>query len=126
MFEATEWIDIFLGHWAKYLYLLLTFSVMTSVSSFLILIGFAIIAGSAWSINLPLNFTGVAQCNSLDSLTNYLFCRHAYWLCLFLFLFACIVVPLSSLLVTFASALSRGLLPACWNLSMTNATKPLV
>ena len=52
-FEATELTNIFLGRWAKYLYLL-----MTSVSSFLTLIGCSVIAGSAWSINLPLKFTG--------------------------------------------------------------------
>ena len=70
---------------------------MTSVSIFLTLIGFAMIAGSAWSINLPLNFTGVTQCTASDfhlqTIPSDLSCRHAYWFCLFLF--ACIVVPLS-------------------------------
>ena len=55
------------------------------------------IAGSAWSINLPLNFTGVAQCTASDfhlqTIPSDVSCRHAYWFCLFLF--ACIVVPLS-------------------------------
>ena len=91
-FEATELTNIFLGRWAKYLYLL-----MTSVSSFLTLIGCSVIAGSAWSINLPLKFTGVAQCTASDfllqTIPSDLSCRHAYWFCLFLF--ACIVVPLS-------------------------------
>ena len=70
---------------------------MTSISSFLTLVGFSMIAGSSWSINLPLNFTGVTQCTADDylfqTIPSDLSCRHAYWFCLFLF--ACIVVPLS-------------------------------
>ena len=91
-FEVTELTDIFLGRWAKYLYLALT-----STSSFLSLVGFAMIAGSSWSINLPLNFTGVIQCTADDflfqTIPSDLSCRYAYWFSLFLF--ACIVVPLS-------------------------------
>ena len=91
-FEVTELTDIFLGRWAKYLYL-----VLTSTSCFLSLAGFAMIAGSSWSINLPLNFTGVTQCTAddflLQTIPSDLSCRHAYWFSLFLF--ACIVVPLS-------------------------------
>ena len=70
---------------------------MTSMSTFLALVAYATIAGSSWSINLPLNFTGVTQCTSDDflfqTIPSDLSCRHAYWFSLFLF--ACIVVPLS-------------------------------
>ena len=76
----------------KYLFL-----VLTSISTFLALVAYATIAASSWSINLPLNFTGVTQCTADDfhfqTIPTDLSCRHAYWLCLFIF--ACIVVPLS-------------------------------
>ena len=88
---------MFLGRWAKYLYL-----VLTSVTCFLALVAYATIAGTSWSINLPLNFSDLTQCTADDfhfqTIPSDLSCRHAYWFSLFLF--ACIVVPLSMVEMT--------------------------
>ena len=91
-FEITELCGIFLGRWPKYIYLLLN-----TASNFLYVLAFSTVAGSSWAVNLPLNFADVAKCNSTDFhfhiLPIVIPCRNAYWFCLFLF--ACIVIPLS-------------------------------
>ena len=91
-FEISELCGMFLGRWSKYIYLLLL-----SGSCFLFCVAFSAVAGSSWAVNLPVNFGDVAECNSTDFLLHTLPvvipCRNAYWFCLFLF--ACIVVPLS-------------------------------
>ena len=90
--EITELCGIFLGRWSKYFYLF-----VNTGACFLGALAFSTVAGSSWAINLPLNFADVAQCNNTDfhfhTLPVVIPCRNAYWFCLFLF--ACIVVPLS-------------------------------
>ena len=90
--EIAELCGIFLGRWSKYVYLLLN-----TVSSFLVALAFSTVAGSSWAVNLPLNFADVLECNNTDFhfhvLPIVIPCRNAYWFCLFLF--GCIVVPLS-------------------------------
>ena len=91
-FEVTELCGMFLGRWSKYIYLLLIV-----ISSFLYCITSSAVVGSSWAVNLPLRFGDVDMCNSTDfhfhTLPIVISCRNAYWFCLFLF--GCIVVPLS-------------------------------
>ena len=91
-FEITELCGIFLGRWAKYIYLALN-----TTACFLYLVEFSTVAGASWAVNLPLNFAGIEECNDNDFhfqiLPSVASCRNAYWFCLFLF--GCIVVPLS-------------------------------
>lgn len=91
-FEITELCGIFMGRVAKYAYLFLN-----TASNFLYLLAFATVAGSAWAVNLPLSLDGIAQCNNsqfhFHILPTDIACRNAYWFSLFLF--SCIVVPLS-------------------------------
>ena len=83
---------MFAGRWLKVVYL-----VVLTVYSFLAGLSFSTVAGSAWSVNLPFNFSDIEQCSEMDfknqTLPLLATCRNAYWLCLLLF--ACIVVPLS-------------------------------
>ena len=91
-FEMTELCSIFLGRWSKYIYL-----AMNTLCILLALLALTTVAGSAWAVNLPLNFANVHQCTNIDfhfhTLPTIVSCRNAYWFCLFLF--GCIVVPLS-------------------------------
>ena len=91
-FEIAELCSIFIGRWSKYFYIFLNTS-----ACFLYLLAFSTVAGSAWAVNLPLKFADVLECNSTDFhfhiLPIVIPCRNAYWFCLFLF--GCIVVPLS-------------------------------
>ena len=90
--EIAELCGIFLGRWSKYVYLLLN-----TAAGFLGAVAFSTVAGSSWAVNLPLNFADVLECNNTDfhfhTLPIVIPCRNAYWFCLFLF--GCIVVPLS-------------------------------
>ena len=91
-FEVTELCNIFLGCWAKYIYL-----VVNTIACFLYLVEYSTVAGASWSVNIPLNFGSLHECNDDDYhfqiLPTVVSCRNAYWFCLFLF--GCIVVPLS-------------------------------
>ena len=91
-FEPSELCEVFVGRWLKVVYL-----IILTCYTFLACLSFSTVAGSAWSINIPLNFSGVEQCQNDDFKDHTLpvdpSCRNAYWFCLFLF--ACIVVPLS-------------------------------
>ena len=91
-FEFSELCALFLGRWSKYAFLL-----FISAFTFTACLAYATVAGTAWSVNLPLDFGDVHQCNDTDFhftvLPTDLRCRNAYWFCLFLF--GCIVVPLS-------------------------------
>ena len=90
-FEPSELCQVFVGRWLKIVYL-----IILTCYTFLACLSFSTVAGSAWSINIPLNFSGVEQC-SVNEFKDHILplppCRNAYWFCLFLF--ACIVVPLS-------------------------------
>ena len=83
---------MFFGRWSKYLFLiLLTFQL------FLACVSYSTVAGSAWAVNIPFNFSSLRMCDQ-EQFMNVLLpeempCRAAYWFCLFLF--ACIVLPLS-------------------------------
>lgn len=91
-FEPSELCEVFVGRWLKIVYL----KVLTCYT-FLACLSFSTVAGSAWAVNIPFNFSGVEQCSGGDfgnhTLPVVTSCRNAYWFCLFLF--ACIVVPLS-------------------------------
>ena len=88
-FELSELCELFVGRWLKYVYLIVLLAY-----TFLSCLSYATVAGSAWAVNLPLNF---GKCNSSQFLNEVLpaeiSCRNAYQFCLFLF--ACIVIPLS-------------------------------
>lgn len=71
---------------------------MLALYCFLACLSYSTVTGSAWSVNIPLNFGPFTQCSSSDYLNNYLpggECRNTYQFCLFLF--AVLVVPLSLL-----------------------------
>ena len=91
-FEPSELCQVFVGRWLKYVYL-----ISLSAYTFLACLSYSTVAGSAWAVNLPLNFGNVHECSNLEfqlqSLPTDIPCRNAYWFCLFLF--ACIVIPLS-------------------------------
>ena len=91
-FEPSELCQVFVGRWLKYVYL-----VVLSAYTFLACISYSTVAGTAWSVNLPLNFGSLRECNNsefqFESLPTVTSCRNAYWFCLFLF--ACVVIPLS-------------------------------
>ena len=91
-FEITELCDIFLGRWTRYFFLILLIG-----NSFLYRIALSVVVASSWAVNFPLNFADIAECNNTEfrfhTLPVVIPCRNAYWFCLFLF--ACIVIPLS-------------------------------
>ena len=91
-FEFSELCALFLGRWSKYVYL-----VILSACNFLYCLAFCTVAGSSWAVNLPLNFDQLSECNSTEfqrhTLPVEIPCRNTYWFCLFLF--GCVVVPLS-------------------------------
>lgn len=70
---------------------------MLTLYTFLACISYSTVAGTAWSVNLPLNFGSLHECTNsefhYERLPTVTSCRNAYWFCLFLF--ACIVIPLS-------------------------------
>ena len=76
-------------------------------STYVYLVGSAAVVGSTFSVNIPLDFAGMRQCNSSDFhmhvLPSDVSCRNAYWFCLFLL--AVIVVPLSLVSITKQAAL---------------------
>ena len=92
-FEPSEQCKILGGTWLKIVYLLL----LTAITFFACL-AYCTVAGSAWSTNLPLHFGDVHKCTDTDFL-HHIFpkdgCGNAYRFCLFIF--ACIVVPLTLL-----------------------------
>ncbi len=93
-FEPSELCEVFVGKWLKIVYLL-----VLTVYSFLACLSYSTVTGSAWSVNIPLNFASVRQCESHDFL-HYIIpsdhhCRNAYRFSLALF--AILVVPLSLL-----------------------------
>ena len=93
-FEPSELCEVFVGKWLKVVYLL----VLTAYS-FLACLSYATVTGSAWSVNSPLTFGSVHQCNSNDFLHHIIpsdvLCRNAYRF--YLMLFAILVIPLSLL-----------------------------
>ena len=88
-FKVGELCGLFLGRWAKYGYVM-----VISATCFIYLLGCSTVAAASWAVNLPLDFANVRQCNSTDffmhTLPSDASCRNGS-----LFLFACIVVPLS-------------------------------
>ena len=93
---------MFLGRWGH------AFAMLVIVSStYVYSVGSAAVVGSTFSVNIPLNFAGMRQCNSTDFHMHVLpsdaSCRYAYWFCLFLL--AVIVVPLSLVSITKQAAL---------------------
>ena len=91
-FEPSELCEIFVGRWFKFVYL-----ISLTCTIFLACVSYSTVAGSAWAVNIPLKFSGIEQCQN-DAFKDHTLpvdpsCRNAYWFCLFLF--ACIVVPLS-------------------------------
>lgn len=93
-FEISELCELFFGRWSKYVYLILAI-----LQLFLACVSFSSVAGSAWAVNIPFNFGGLSRCDQIDFMGVILPeeypCRASYWFCLFLF--ACIVLPLSLL-----------------------------
>ena len=93
-FEIVQMCELFLGRWAKYACI-----GQLTISAFIGLLNFSAVVASTVSVNLPLNFAGMRQCNGIDfhlnNIPSDLSCRNAYRFCLFLF--ACIVVPLTLL-----------------------------
>ena len=90
-FEPVELCEIFFNRWMKYLYL-----IITVIYCFLALWSFATVAGSAWAINIPLNFGASCQCDDTAFQHNILpggGCLFAYYFSVFLF--GIIVVTLS-------------------------------
>ena len=83
-FEIVELSQIFVGKWFKYAYLLLF-----TFYSFLGNWSYASVAGSAWSSNIPFNFSGMTKCP--DSAFHHHIlpptegCRDSYYFSLFLF-----------------------------------------
>ena len=93
---------MFLGRWGH------AFAILIIVgSTFVYLVASAAVVGSTLSVNIPLDFAGMRQCNSTDFhmhvLPSDISCRNAYWFCLFLL--AVIVVPLSMVSITKQAAL---------------------
>ena len=60
-FEQVEMCEIFYSKWVKYLYL-----IVLTIYSFLALWSSCTVAGSAWAINLPFNFSTIQKCNESD------------------------------------------------------------
>ena len=93
-FEIAQMCEMFLGRWAKYACI-----VQLTISAFIGLLNFSGVVASTISVNLPLNFAGMSQCEGIDfhlhDLPSDLSCRNAYRFCLFLFVY--IVVPLTLL-----------------------------
>ena len=90
-FEITELCEVFAGKYLKFVYL-----VMFTLSGFLTLWSFATVAGSSWSINIPLNFGTAEQCSEDAFLHDTIpsgGCLYAYYFSLAIF--ALIVVTLS-------------------------------
>ena len=85
--------QLFGGRWLKIAYLLLL-----TILTFFACTAYCTVAGSAWASILPLNFSGVEKCTGED-FKEHIFpedeCGNAYRFCVFLF--ACIVIPLSLL-----------------------------
>ena len=85
---------MFVGKWLKVIYLL-----VLTVYSFLACLSYSTVTGSAWSVNIPLNFGSLRQCQSHDFLGHIIpvdhHCRNTYRFCLMLF--AILVIPLSLL-----------------------------
>ena len=101
-FEIVNLCEIFLGRWGKYIII-----VLITAGCFVYLVGSSAVVGSTLSVNIPLDFAGMRQCNSTDFhmhvLPSDISCRNAYWFCLFLL--AVIVVPLSMVSITKQAAL---------------------
>ena len=85
--------QLFGGRWLKVVYLLLL-----AILTFFACTAYCTVAGSAWASSLPLNFSRVEECIGED-FKGRIFpedgCGDAYRFCVFLF--ACIVIPLSLL-----------------------------
>lgn len=92
-FEPSELCHILVGFWLKVTYLIIFI-----IYSFLATLSYSTVVGSAWSVNLPLNFSTLEECDDSDFLHHILpsgGCLDSYRFCIFLF--AIIVVPLSLL-----------------------------
>ena len=93
-FEPSEMCEVFIGRWMKIVYL-----IILTVLSFFAAVSYATVAGSAWSVNLPLHFGGISQCNSIDFLHQIIpaddGCLNAYRFCVFLF--CVLVIPIALL-----------------------------
>ena len=86
--------EVFIGRWMKIVYL-----IILSIYSFFATLSYATVAGSAWSVNLPLHFGGVSQCTGSDFLHQIIpaddGCLNAYRFCIFLF--CVLVIPITLL-----------------------------
>ena len=83
----------YFGYGMKVVYLLLLAAI-----TFFACIAYCTVAGPAWAVNLPLHFGALEQCTSddfKDVVIPHGGCHWSYRFCLFLF--ACIVVPLTLL-----------------------------
>lgn len=92
-FEVSEMSQVFVGRWLKIVYLLIL-----TIHSFLACLSYSTVTGSAWSVNLPLNFSTLEECSDKDFFHQLLpggGCLNAYRFSLFLF--AVVVIPLSLL-----------------------------
>jgi hypothetical protein len=93
-FEPSELCEVFVGRWLKVLYLL-----TLTVYSFFATLSYATVAGSAWSVNLPLNFGTLKECSDKDFFNQIIpddeGCANAYRFCVFLF--GVIVIPITLL-----------------------------
>ena len=92
-FEPSEMCEIFVGRWLKVVYLLI-FTVYCSLAC----LSYATVAASAWSVNIPLNFSMLEQCTDIEFHKTALphgECLNGYRFCLLLF--AVLVIPLSLL-----------------------------
>ena len=91
-FETSELCEIFLNKFGKYLYL-----VIVAVFSIAVAASYAVVVGSAWATNIPLNFGPFNQCSYNDFhyaiIPEDVGCQYTYYFCLMLF--GLIVVPLS-------------------------------
>ena len=92
-FEPSEMCELFVGRWLK-----IVFLILLVIYTFLALLSYSTVTGSAWSVNIPLNFGTLERCTDQDFLHQILphgGCLNAYRFCLFLF--AVVVIPLSLL-----------------------------
>ena len=92
-FETSEMCELFGGRWVKVAYMLLL-----TIQSFLACVSYCSVAGSAWASSLPLNFGRLEECKSEDFKRLIIpedGCLYAYRFCVFLF--ACIIIPLTLL-----------------------------
>jgi amino acid permease len=108
-FEPSEMCEMYVGLWLKIIYVILLI-----IITFFAALAYSTVAGSAWAVNIPFNFSTLTECTYEDFshqvIPDDFGCASSYRFCVFIYGVAVVILSLLSLKEQIIIQVALGLL----------------